>query len=154
MSFGYRVLWMKIKRLWKYKDDFLVFCKIFVTRSEGPPLKDFDPNDLIGENNTFVSTYTLYMHLQQYCSHPWITDHMHLQFSFFWNSWVQGLRDAIMLVGGEGANKYPGNVHNVQQQAMTILLQNDLMLLLWFKLSSGNMEKWRRFDTNQDVIFH
>ena len=24
----------------------------------------------MGESNTFVSTYTLYRHLQQYCSHP------------------------------------------------------------------------------------
>ena len=30
---------MKIKRLWEYEDLFLMFCKIFVPRSEGPPLK-------------------------------------------------------------------------------------------------------------------
>ena len=29
---------MKIERLWEYKDDFLVLCKIFVPRSEGLPL--------------------------------------------------------------------------------------------------------------------
>ena len=35
---------MKIKRLWEYKDYFFkYFCKIFVPRSEGPPLRSPDP---------------------------------------------------------------------------------------------------------------
>ena len=32
---------MKFKRPWEYNDDILSFCKIFVPRSEGPPLKSF-----------------------------------------------------------------------------------------------------------------
>ena len=40
------VLRMKIKRLWEFKDDFSVFCKIFVPRSEGPPLN----NEVLGKH--------------------------------------------------------------------------------------------------------
>ena len=37
-------------------------------------------NILIGESNTVVSAYTMYRHLQQYCSHPSI-----LGVIFVWN---------------------------------------------------------------------
>ena len=47
---------MKIKRLLEFKDDFLVFCKIFVPRSEGPPLS----------TNTYMYIFSYFRKRDQY----------------------------------------------------------------------------------------